>query len=106
MIEASTKVLAFCHCGHALCDDPTGGHALRSTGQKEKDARLREAAGVGSIRRHQRALKTQRGRRRAVRPQARSFDQTENFLARPSGRRLSYSSNGWWIQGLLGSIST
>ena len=32
--------------------------------------------------------------------------QTANFFANPSGRRLSYSSNGWWIQGLVGSIST
>ncbi len=32
--------------------------------------------------------------------------QTDNFFARPSGRRLSYSSNGWWIHGLVASIST
>ena len=32
--------------------------------------------------------------------------QIANFFATPSGRRLSYSSNGWWIHGLVGSIST
>ena len=39
------------------------------------------------------------GRRGAARRQ------TANFLARPSGRRLSYSSKGWWIHGLVGSTS-
>ena len=32
--------------------------------------------------------------------------QIANLRARPSGRRLSYSSKGWWIHGLVGSVST
>ena len=35
-----------------------------------------------------------------------AFAQIANFLARPSGRSSSYSSNGWWIHGLVGSSST
>ncbi len=34
------------------------------------------------------------------------INQIANFLASPSGRSASYSSNGWWIHGLVGSIST
>ena len=32
--------------------------------------------------------------------------QITNFFASASGRMSSYSSNGWWIHGLVGSSST
>jgi hypothetical protein len=40
-------------------------------------------------------------------PQAlRGWAYIDSLRISPSGRSASYSSNGWWIQGLVGSIST